>query len=148
MKPINNTYIILILFFVILILFPMVHDVENWGYNRSCFKVGKSVLESGTFHYDFNYEGFLNMPIVSLLFVPFALFDIERSGDMFVIFEIMTYVIALWCFLHFFTESSRDQWMVFFLFLCSKSFYTCVREGQLTILCLLAIILMIRVVPQ
>jgi hypothetical protein len=147
----HSKAVIVALFCVLLSVVSFVIPIEANDFNDVYYPAGSSVLKTGTFDYSYwdsvdksagevgdDIEGFVNIPLIAYLFVPFAVFDIQTAG---VFFEVTTYIMAFVIALKLLARSHLDRWILFFLFLCSRHFYTSIQFGQLTILCFLLLVL-------
>ncbi len=126
----------------VLVAGPLWLEISNFDFDKAYYAAARSVFETGTFRY--SYEGFKNLPLIVTLFVPFAAFGKETAGALFLGFEIAAYAASFWVATNVLATSTRDRWVLCFLFSSSVHYYTCIQIGQITVLCLLLMLLMLR----
>ena len=114
---------IVALFCALLGVVSLIIPIEANDFNDVYYPAGSSVLKTGTFDYSYwdsadesaggvgdDVEGFVNIPIIAYLFVPFAIFDIQTAGAFFLVFEIVTYIIAFAITVKFLAKTRLDSW--------------------------------------
>ena len=132
---------VLLIFCAGLLAAPFAVEIANIDFYKAYYPAGSELLRTGTFHY--SYEGFKNLPLVTYLFVPISALEREAAAKIFLAAELATYLGAFLLSLRFRPGSLRDRWMLLFLFLSSRAFYTCLRFGQLTLLAFLLLVGMV-----
>lgn len=150
----NSKAAVVALFCVLLGAVSLIIPIEANDFNDVYYPAGNSVLRTGTFDYSYwdsidqsasgagdDVEGYVNIPLITYLFAPFAIFDIQTAGALFLVFELAAYIIAFVIALKFLAKTRLDRWVLFFLFLFSRHIYTSIQFGQLTILCFLLLAL-------
>ena len=120
---------------------PFFLDIAHKDFLKAYYLVGKSVLERGSFVYI--YQGFTNLPLVSLLCSPLGILPLKTAARVFLFSEICVYFLAFVIFLKFYTSSNKDRWFLLLLFLFSRSYFLSIQLGQLTPHAFLLLILML-----
>lgn len=145
-----NDYVWLLLLCSIVcgaVFFKLVY-INNADYTTGYYAVGKALL-SGTDISDLYgpLQGYKNLPIVGMAFIPFAILGETLGWKGFLIVELLSYFTAFFLFLRFLSESPKDKLVVLVLFLFSNPFYTSIMLGQttpFTFLCLVSMLLLNR----
>ncbi|MEE9608818.1 MAG: glycosyltransferase family 87 protein [Myxococcota bacterium] len=135
--PRRRRVAILLLFCGALVVTPFVAEIQNIDFHKAYHPAGKRLLDGEAPLY--SYGGFKNLPLVAYLFVPFAAMG-ERAADAFVVAQLWVYLVAFATCLRFLSRSAREDWLWLALFLSSRAFYSCLRFGQITLLCFLLLV--------
>lgn len=131
-----------VIFGLLLALVPNLLVIENSDFYKAYFPAADSVLNTGTFQYSTDgFKSFANLPIVAYLFVPLVSFGEKASGTLFLVSEVAIYFAAFLAALRYLPRTTLDNWMLFFLFVFSRHYYTSIQFGQLTILAFLFLML-------
>jgi hypothetical protein len=140
MKP-GGKFIIYFTFVVSLLIIVHLREIANIDFNKAYYPVAKSILEKGTFIYE--YDGLKNLPLVGVFLVPFALFKLHIAQHVFLFFELLCYTLSFIVFSEFLTRTYKERWILLFLFLTCRSFYIAIFFGQLTPLAFFLLLCMI-----
>ncbi len=84
--------------------------------------------------------GFVNIPIVALLFTPFSMLTLRHAQWLFVIFSIGSLVLSLWLLWSISETTAWRKWLIVLLFMANGPLVYSVKEGNLTHIALLLLI--------
>lgn len=84
--------------------------------------------------------GFVNIPIVALLFTPFSMLTLRHAQWLFVIISVGSLVLSLWLLWSISETAAWRKWLIVLLFMANGPLVYSVKEGNLTHIALLLLI--------
>jgi hypothetical protein len=138
------------------LVLPRLVPYYNYDFWKGYYLPARVLLDTGTFTYTYDAEklapygatriwdyNVTSNPIAIISLTPFALRRPELGGQLFMAFNLASYIVAFILSVRSFAVSARDVWILLFLFVSSTAIRTSVELGQLTPFTFLLIVMAI-----
>ncbi|MBE9125752.1 MULTISPECIES: glycosyltransferase family 87 protein [unclassified Coleofasciculus] len=124
--------------FMILFMWRVSQPVELFSdFHKAYYPAGKLILQNPSAIFGENglgetVYGFVNIPIIALLFTPFSLLDRPAAHFLLVVVSGLALLLTLYCLFQLISTSKGNQIGVLGLFVINGPLYYSLREGNST----------------